>query len=397
VRILVVAPQPFFTPRGTPFSVYHRTRIVCDLGHEVDLLTFGQGRDVDIEHCRIIRIPAFRFLGPVPIGPSMLKLFLDGFMFLWTVGLLLRHRYDAVHAHEEAVFWCRLLKPIFGFRLIYDMHSSLPQQLRNFEYTEWRIIHWLFEKLEKSAVEAADAVIVICPILMDYARSLTDDGKVVMIENSLFDEVRFVADSGQRAEEAGGISKATETWLDARAQSDVVAYAGTLEAYQGIDRLLEAFVLVVAQWPRAGLLIAGGTQREIERYRNLADRLQLGDSVHFAGQVSQPEAHLLVSRAAASISPRTSGTNTPMKIYHLMATAIPIVATRIVSHTQVLNDEISIFFDLEKESLAAAIMRVLRDPEAAREIGRRAQAWYQENYSEEEYKARTRKFLALVA
>jgi hypothetical protein len=49
---------------------------------------------------------------------------------------LARHRYDAVHAHEESVFWCRFLKPFFRFRLIYDMHSSLPQQLSNFQFSK---------------------------------------------------------------------------------------------------------------------------------------------------------------------------------------------------------------------------------------------------------------------
>src|SRR4029453_9650748 len=100
---LVVAPQPFFSPRGTPFSVYYRTLVTAQLGVKIDLLTYGQGQDVDIPGVRIIRIPAFAWLGPVRVGPSLLKLFLDVFLTLWTIGLLLRRRYDFVHAHEEAV------------------------------------------------------------------------------------------------------------------------------------------------------------------------------------------------------------------------------------------------------------------------------------------------------
>jgi glycosyltransferase involved in cell wall biosynthesis len=396
MRILVVAPQPFFTPRGTPFSVYHRTRIVCALGHDVDLLTYGQGRDVEIERCRIVRTPGLRILGPVRIGPSMHKLLLDFLMVFWTVGLLLRQRYDAVHAHEEAVFWCRWLKPVFGFRLIYDMHSSLPQQLSNFAYTELRGIHWLFEKLEASALKAADAVIVISPLLRDYARTLADPGKILMIENSLFDDVRFRSDDGRNPADVPGVPAITEEWLAARRSEDVIAYAGTLEIYQGIDRLIEAFARVVAEHPAAGLLIVGGAPREVQRYRSLADSLGLGDSVHFAGQVSQATAHHLVTRASASVSPRVSGSNTPMKIYHLMACGMPIVATRIDSHTQVLNDDISIFTNAEPAELADAILRVLRNPEAAREVGRRAQAWYRDNYSEDKYRAKTRRLLALV-
>lgn len=402
MKILVVAPQPFFSPRGTPFSVYHRTCVTCELGHDVDLLTFGDGRDVAIERCRIIRIPAFRFLGPVRIGPSMQKLFLDGFMILWTVGLLLRNRYDAVHAHEEAVFWCRWLKPIFRFPLIYDMHSSLPQQLYNFNYTERRSIHWLFRKLERSALKAADAVIVICPSLRDYARSLIDHEKIVMIENSLFDEVQFTDADGDRHRAPdpvpgqGGYSSETEEWLAGHDRHGVLVYAGTLEAYQGIDRLLEAFSMVIKERPDVGLLIVGGADREVQHYRALAESLNLGDSVHFTGQVPQPDAHLLVSRALASVSPRISGTNTPMKIYHLMASAMPIVATRIESHTQVLTEEISILSDPEPEALAEAIVYVLQHPEEALEVGRRAQAWYHEHYSREKYAAKTRKLLALA-
>ena len=110
MKALVIAPQPFFSPRGTPFSVYYRTLILSEQGVKIDLLTYGQGQNVLIPDVRIIRIPNFSFLGKVKTGPSCLKLFLDGFIFFWTVALLIRHKYDFVHAHEESVFYCH------GFR-----------------------------------------------------------------------------------------------------------------------------------------------------------------------------------------------------------------------------------------------------------------------------------------
>ena len=69
-RGLVVAPQPFFTPRGTPLSVYYRTLVAAEQGVVIDLLTYGDGEDVDIPGMRIRRIPHFPFLGPVRAGPS---------------------------------------------------------------------------------------------------------------------------------------------------------------------------------------------------------------------------------------------------------------------------------------------------------------------------------------
>lgn len=402
MKILVVAPQPFFTPRGTPFSVYYRTQVTCQLGHQVDLLAYGQGDDVDIPGCTIHRIPAFRWLGPVRIGPSLQKLFLDGFMAAWTIGLLLRGRYDVVHAHEEAVFWCRWLKPVFRFKLIYDMHSSLPQQLHNFQFTKLRIVHWLFERLENSAVRAADAVITICPALRDYARTLTrNDGKVFLIENSLCDPVRFATrnyGTGNPGPEDESLRAASvEQWAGARNPARLVAYAGTLEVYQGIDRLLEAFSVVVRELPDASLLVVGGQPLEVEHYRSLADWLELGDAVHFSGQLPQPEAQRLVGLAAASISPRFAGNNTPMKVYALMASGVPLIATRIESHTQVLNDDISYLADVSTGALAETILRALNDPQEARATAARARAWYEEHYSRDAYTGKLRQLFSLVS
>ena len=51
MRILMIAPQPFFQPRGTPFSEFYRIRAMTELGHQVDLLTlFGHLLDVAAEH-----------------------------------------------------------------------------------------------------------------------------------------------------------------------------------------------------------------------------------------------------------------------------------------------------------------------------------------------------------
>ncbi|MEX0744686.1 MAG: glycosyltransferase, partial [Phycisphaeraceae bacterium] len=192
MKALIIAPQPFFAPRGTPFSVYYRTLIMAEQGVDVDLLTYGHGDDVDLPRVRLIRIPRLAWLGAPPIGPSGIKACHDLVLAVWTIARLLRGRYDFVHAHEEAVFWCRYLKPIFRFKLVYDMHSSLPQQLGNFGFTRSRWMVALFEHLEHAALRHADAVITICPDLERYAldQGVPRDAHF-LIENSIFDAVRL--------------------------------------------------------------------------------------------------------------------------------------------------------------------------------------------------------------
>src|SRR6266571_1316652 len=136
MKILMISPQPFFTPRGTPFSVYYRMQSLSQMGCSVDLATYSIGRDVKIPNVRIHRIPKIPGISKVKIGPSFPKLILDFFLFWQCLGMLITTRYDVVHAHEEAVFFCLVYKIFFpGLHVIYDMHSSLPQQLKNFSFS----------------------------------------------------------------------------------------------------------------------------------------------------------------------------------------------------------------------------------------------------------------------
>ena len=88
---------------------------------------------------------------------------------------------------------------------------------------------------------------------------------------------------------------------------------------------------------RSVLYMPGSNARALEKAKTLAADtliLDLEDAVHFTGQVPQADAQRLVKRTSASISPRFDGNNTPMKIYQLMGDGIPLIATRIESHTQ---------------------------------------------------------------
>ena len=66
----MLAPEPFFEPRGTPFSEYHRIKTLGELGHHVDLVTYPIGRNVELPNLRIFRGPRPPFVTRVPIGPS---------------------------------------------------------------------------------------------------------------------------------------------------------------------------------------------------------------------------------------------------------------------------------------------------------------------------------------
>jgi glycosyltransferase involved in cell wall biosynthesis len=392
MKTLVIAPQPFFSPRGTPLSVYYRTLIGAELQLDIDFLTYGQGQDVDIPGVRFYRTPSFSWLGQVKIGPSALKLFHDIFIFAWMLYLLTRHRYALVHAHEEAVFLALLLKPIFRFKLVYDMHSSLPQQLSNFNYTSNKIIVNTFERLEIKSLEKSEAIITICPDLYHYVNKvLPGNQKNTLIENSILEPVRL---KQQHRRGVGSPAMDQDTPIPTTFKT-LVVYAGTLEHYQGIDLLVNAIVHVVAEDATIGFIIVGGTVEQVTRFSKQANSLGVQDNVIFTGQVPQVVARAYSQQADILVSPRSSGTNTPLKIYEQLASGKPLVATAIYSHTQVLTEEVAFLVNLDARDLASGIIAAT-GPDAEKRAAR-AKELYEREYARPIYVEKLKKVLEMVS
>jgi len=390
MKALVIAPQPFFTPRGTPFSVYYRTMVTAEQGVEVDLLTYGEGQNVNIPGVRIKRGPRFAFLGNVKTGPSLLKLFLDMFLIVRTIGLLLSNRYDFVHAHEEAVFFCRYLQPVFRFKLVYDMHSSLPQQLTNFNFTKSNFLITLFKKLEDSCLHKADAVITICPALAEYVDGLiTDHDKHLLIENSIFDPVQLA-----KPPDAGENQAAPSLDIELPEPGQpLIVYAGTLEHYQGIDIMLEGFATAREQNHDLRMIIAGGSADQVEKYRNMTKTLGIDKECMLVGRIPQEQAKWLMDKATVLASPRIEGNNTPLKVYELLASGKPMFATSIYSHTQVLNDDVAFMVEPTADGIAKGMLESTKaSEEAARKVDN-AKKLYDEKYSRRVYVSKIRKML----
>src|SRR6266545_6747853 len=85
MRILMIAPEPFFEPRGTPFSEFHRIRALTTLGHQVDLVTYPFGQPVSLPGLRIFRALRPPLVRRVKIGPSVTKILLDALLALTAV------------------------------------------------------------------------------------------------------------------------------------------------------------------------------------------------------------------------------------------------------------------------------------------------------------------------
>jgi len=376
MRILMIAPEPFFQPRGTPFSEYFRIKALSELGHHIDLATYPFGEDVKIPNLRILRSARPPGVKGVKVGPSWAKLPLDFLLFFKSFSLLWRNRYDFIHTHEEAGIMGVIFSRLFKIPHLYDMHSDLAQQMVNFNFTRSRVVIRLVSIMEKCIIKGSHLIIGICPYLGEVAKKIDPSKKVHIIENPplMFDEHRGDESDLQKLRESLQLK-------DKR----VILYTGTFEPYQGLDLLLQAVPPVVSSNGNAHFLLVGGKEEQIASLKALAHQLKIEDKLTFTGQRPYYEMTLYLQLADILVSPRAKGDNIPLKIYPYLASGKPIVATNISAHTQALDPEVAVLTKPQPVALAQGINLLLEDHSLCQKLTRSARILVETKYSYSEY------------
>lgn len=358
----MIAPQPFFETRGTPFSVFHRSKALGKLGHKIDLVTYHVGEDVDIKNVEIHRIPKVPFIKHIAIGPSLTKIPLDIVLFFKSLYMLIKNRYNCIHVHEEAAFIGCVFKKIFSIPLIYDMHSSVPQQLINFNFTKNRFLIKIAVIGEKWIIKNSDVIIAICPHLGETVHNINPNKKVIIIENTPLADHHDIATE----EDIESLKKQLDI-----GNNKVVLYTGTFEYYQGIDLLLKSIPQVIEKINNVKYVLVGGEPEQIEEMKDLAKSLNIDNYVVFTGKRAVNEMIVFMAIADVLASPRIIGTNTPLKIYSYLKSGKPIVATNLLTHTQVLDETVAILTAPDPDAFADGIVRLLTDDELRKQIGQK--------------------------
>ncbi len=382
VKILMIAPQPFFQPRGTPFSILHRLGALTALGHEVDLVTYPLGEDRRLEGVRILRAPGVPGIREVKVGPSVAKIPLDLMVGLTVLKRFRPSRYDVLHTHEEACYLGAILSRLTGVPHIYDMHSSLPQQLQNYGFLAYRPILWFGRVLERLVIRNSRAIIAICDSLRDIALERGADPRgLFLIHNRPVDDgetptAREVAAFVQRLEKEMGVRLAGR---------EVALYTGTFARNQGLELLLEASSQVQKHRKLATLVLVGGTEEQVARLRGKAKELGLAEGVAVLGRRPVEEMALWMAAATLLLSPRTHGTNTPLKIYSYLAAGKAILATDLPTHRQVLDKSFSMLVEPTASGLAQGLSSLLEDAPLRRKLVDEARKVAEDRYSPKRY------------
>jgi len=372
MRILVLAPEPFFEPRGALFSLYNHIKALLTIGYEIDLVTYPIGKQVNLPGLTVYRAPAIPLIREVKPGPSLAKIPLDFALFLTAVWRLCLRRYRELHTHEEASLMGVLLAFIFRCKHLYCMHCDLAQLIASSGFIKNPLIIRCLEAVQKFMVRKSDAVIAFYPEIESTAKRMAPGKPVYMILPPAVDEDLPPA----RQEDVARLREQLQL-----GDAPVLLYTGTLEAYQGLDILLRSVVIVRSKFPAARYVIVGGRAEQVDKLRLLAQELGVTDVVSIVGPRPLEEMPIYMALSHILLSPRSKGDHTPLKLYTYLRSGKPILGTAIYAHTQILTPEIALLVPPTPQDLAEGALELLQNPERAQALGDNARRVAEEQYS----------------
>ena len=375
MKILLLAPHPFYQERGTPIAVDLLLRFLSERGDTVDVVTFHEGENRSYPGVTILRTLNLAWIKNVPPGFSWRKIACDFFLVIKALRLAARNKYQIVHAVEEAVFCAMMIRFIFRVPYVFDMDSSMPMQMieRSSALSAAAPTLKLFERW---AVRRAFAVVAVCEALAEIARSAGARRVFVLRDISLLSSGPAESLSATEAEKQR-----------LNIEHPCFMYIGNLEKYQGVDLLLESFAILIKSIPQVFLAIIGGNKGLIKQYQQKSTALGIVEQARFFGPRPLASMANMFSQADILVSPRIKGTNTPMKIYSYLQSGKPILATDMPTHTQVLSRTTAMLADPSPDKFAAAMLQLLQDPDMGRRLAECAAVLAEQQYSWKAYKA----------
>jgi glycosyltransferase involved in cell wall biosynthesis len=340
---------------------------LSQLAYEVDLLTYPVGRTIEIPRVRYCRCSNPFRLRQVPVGLSLAKVLLDVPLVAELARRLGSGLYTCIHAVEEAAFPAVILGRRFRVPVIYDMQSSLPEQLA--QHLAFRgPVQIALRRLERWLLRQADSVVSSAGLAARVRAAVPDV------------RLREWQYSGMLPPAAPEEVTALRADLGLAPGRPVVLYTGTFEGYQGLPELLAAVPRVRAEVPEAAFVLvgaeeSGGTTIE----RSHMDLVRSG-ALRVVRRQPRERIPRFLALADVVVSPRAYGDNLPLKVFDYLAAGKPIVATDIPAHRSVLDDDRALLTGAWSPDLARAIVRLLRDPELAARLGEAGRAYSEERF-----------------
>lgn len=352
MNILSIAPTPFFADRGCHVRILEESRALAKLGDKITICTYHIGRNVD--NFEIKRIPNIPWYNKLEAGPSYHMFYLDTLLLLNSMYTSLKIKPDVVHAHlHEGAFIGKFSSKFNNIPMVFDVQGSLVGEMLSHGFlkknsTSCKLIH----ELEKIINKSANALITSSSNMAEILKNdfQLDKDKIFVVQDGVDTDIFNPDYDTQELRKKFGI-------MD---DCKVVVFLGLLNAYQGIDILINSIPHVIKSVDKVCFLIMG--YPDTEKYHEMAINSNVEDHIIFTGKINYLEAPLYLNLGDIAVSPKiTSSGEGNGKVYNYMACGLPTVVFDFPTNREILGETGIYVKSLTPEALAEGIVELLLD------------------------------------
>lgn len=320
-KILVIAPTPFFSDRGTHIRILEEALALEKLGHKITIATYHIGRDIHNEVETKIDVRRIRRLlfwyKKLEAGPDWQKILLDIMLIRKAFFLARTQRPDIIHGHlhEGAIIGWIVQKILFwrNIRLVVDFHGSLVREMESHDYLGNSPLRKVFIFLEKIINRMGDFAVVSSWENKETIVTYRHDGNVETILDGV--NVGYYQKFPSKKE--------LKKELELPEEKIIAVYAGALVPNKGINFLFEGILEVLKKTDKVYFVIAGFP---VEPINEFVGKNKLNDRIRIISPLSYFDLPGILKACDVGIDPKESSTGQASgKILQYMAAGLPVV------------------------------------------------------------------------
>lgn len=366
MKILVIAPTPFFSDRGTHIRILEEALALERLGHEVKIVTYHVGSDIPGKAGSGIDVRRIRRLlfwyKKLEAGPDWQKIFLDVMLIRKTFFLTRTWKPDILHGHlHEGALIGWVVRKLFFWRklaLVVDFHGSLTREMVSHAYLRGGWLRSIFKWAETFIDNLGDAAVTSSWENTDEVRTWRKRKDVQTILDGVNLSYYRSLPSESAVKEKFGLSQ----------EAVIVTYAGALIPNKGIGLLIEAIPLVLQTCPETHFVIAGYPLDQVEGL--FRDKPWM-NQVTIISPLSYFDLPCLLWASDIGVDPKISEQTRQAsgKILQYMGAGLPVVCFDASNNREYLGNGGVYAEDKTSEGLAEAIIGLVHDKELREQKG----------------------------
>jgi glycosyltransferase involved in cell wall biosynthesis len=369
VKVLIVVPSIATLYGGTSKLAIELAQALGESGIEADLIT------TNADGKAALAVPLNRWIDQ---GSYRIRYFARSFNneFKFSFSLtrwLWQHlpEYDVVHTISLFTYPIALTHWLCRIRHI--PYVTNPQGMLEpwaLSYKAWKkqlYYHWI----ERPTLQRASTIQMLSDAEAEGIKPLNLQAPILITPNGIH----------RREFETRSSPEGFYQQFQALRNKTLILFLGRVDPKKGLDLLAPAFAQVHQQFPNTHLVIAGpdniNFQPTAERY---FEQAHCRDAVTFTGMLTGELKHSALAAATLYVAPSYSE-GFSMSILEGMASALPCVITTGCNFPEAATAHAAEVVEIGVDAITSALIRLLHNPNSAREMGDRARNLIFESYT----------------